>query len=319
MIFSRNSALVALSISMLLACSSKETKPNGPPSWTQQPTRTIDNGYIIYVGRGESGTTENAEFKASGVALEDLANECSMVPKGTRVEDRFAETTTTGIIAYTKIGVEFQTCDQASKAVDPDLIRKLASEPFTQEVRRYQEFEETGTAPKTTDLAAAEPPEEIQPPPLIASSSVGGSAPNGGGNSSVQFYAVRQYVSYQKQIVILSPSYAYAPGSTRANQFNAVMTPAVNEVQTAQLTNPNLRTNPTPWSAVPNRPVMPRPLALRPVTYRQNPAVRSNSPVAPYATRGAPRPRYQQNSSRRQPPPPKRSGRARRRCDRGRC
>jgi len=293
----------------LMECSSETTlEKSRLPQWAQQPTRTVDNGYIVYVGHSEAPTRQKAQFKAEGIALEDLANECSMIAKGTRVEDRFTETTQNGFNAYAKIAIEFQTCDQASKTIDPDEIRKLASAPFTEQLRKYQEFDETGVIPANDEVAVVEPPNEIPSAPTATAN-----------NDNVQFYVVRQYVAYQKQIVILSPPNSYAPGSPQTVQFTSAMQPAVTQVQTMAATNPSYRTNPTPWSRIPNRPVLPRPLSLRPLSAQPG----ALSQLAPRfsAPRPAQAPR-QAEAVRRNPPQKKRpGGRARRRCDSrsGRC
>jgi len=232
--------------------------PAKAPAWIHQPTRSVDNGYIVYVEHADGPNLEKAQFKAEGMALEDIANECSIIPKGTRVEDRYSEKKSAesqgwaGFDAYAKIALEFQTCDEGSKAVEPEQIRKLASTPFTEELQRFQQFDETGEIPSQAETASIEPPEQIAPAPVA--SSTGGSG---------QFYVFRQYVAYQKQIVVLSPPTAYAPGSPQAAQFASTVTPAVHQVQTMAIANPTYRTNPTPWSKIPDRPTSMRPTALR--------------------------------------------------------
>src|SRR6202042_1536036 len=109
-----------------------------------QPTRTVDNGYIVYVGAVEDISSERAQFKAEGLALEDLANECSMIPKGTRIEDRYMAKGDHDSTAYVKLALEFQECDQARHAVNPDDIRKVANVAFTDQLKKYQDLEATG-------------------------------------------------------------------------------------------------------------------------------------------------------------------------------
>ena len=59
------------------------------PDWTSEPARVVDNGYIVYTGSGLESDPNTAQFVAEGTAIQDLANECSFVPKGARVEDHF--------------------------------------------------------------------------------------------------------------------------------------------------------------------------------------------------------------------------------------
>jgi hypothetical protein len=100
-----------ISTILLTACSSAPKAPE----WTQHPTREVDGGYIVYIGVGEASNPERAQFKAEGQALEDLANECTMIPKGTRIEDRFVEKNDHFSKAYVKLALEFQECEQASR------------------------------------------------------------------------------------------------------------------------------------------------------------------------------------------------------------
>ena len=82
-------------------------RPFSVPEWTKAPTRTVDNGYIVYIGSGEDSAKDRASFKAEGAALQDLANECSFVPKGTRLEDRFDKVEGSLHESYAKVAVEF--------------------------------------------------------------------------------------------------------------------------------------------------------------------------------------------------------------------
>src|SRR4051812_5108042 len=94
---------LAVSCSSGPATSSKDT-----PEWASGPTRTVDRGYIIYVGTGEDQAPERARFKAESMALQDLSNECTFAPKGARIEDYFDDTV--GIVhrSRAKVAVEFQ-------------------------------------------------------------------------------------------------------------------------------------------------------------------------------------------------------------------
>src|SRR6185312_16331964 len=129
-------AILTCAIGLLLTSCSSEQKPTAPP-WTHGATRVVDNGYIVYVGVGHAPDPDRAQFKAEGQALEDLANECSMIPKGTRFEDRYSEKEEYETTAYVKVALEFQECDTAQRSLDPSEIRKLANVNFTEELKKY--------------------------------------------------------------------------------------------------------------------------------------------------------------------------------------
>jgi len=213
----------------------------------------VDNGYIVYVGTGGGPNQESAQFKAEGMALEDIANECSFIPKGTRVEDRYVEKGAHDSNAWVKVALEFQECDEASKTTDPSQIKKLANASFTIQMKRYQDFNETGETPPADEVAEVEPLTEISPAPVRTV----------GWSESTHFYVVRQYIAYQNEAVILSRPTAYQPGSPEARVYTTQMQQPQQQVQTAMVANPQLKTQPQVWSSIPDRPKVERPAALR--------------------------------------------------------
>jgi hypothetical protein len=242
----------------LLSCATQPVVND--PDWTRGATRTFDNGYIVYIGKNEAPTAELAGFRAEGIALEDLANECSVVPKGARLEDRYQKRDGKGaeqsqsFTAFVKIAVEFKDCQEAAKATEPSEIKKIASVPFTQQLKRYQDLIETGTLASTAaDDAGSEvtPPTEYAPLPERHDT-----------NETTHFYVTRQYIAYQKEIVVLSPPSAYRPASTESQKFIAALTPAQTQMSDLMQKNATLQTQPQAWSKVEGRPAMPRPPSL---------------------------------------------------------
>jgi hypothetical protein len=239
-----------LPLIFLLGCHS-EPKRTGP-DWVYEPTRIVDNGYIVYVGKGQFSYEDRAQFKAEGLALEDLANECSLIPKGTRIEDRYSEQLEKETVTYVKIGVEFQECIDAQKTVDPIAIKKIASVNFAEQLKKYQDLEETGEMPEKTEGYEVLPMADVPPAP----------AQNPNWSSSVHFYAVRQYVAYQKEVVILSPPTAYAPQSVETQHFVSAVQPATNQLQVMEQKDPSLKSQPKTWSQIQDRPKVQRPQNL---------------------------------------------------------
>jgi hypothetical protein len=246
----KNLTLIFGFAATLMACSSQPKTER--PAWISQPTRIVDNGYIVYVGTAEDTHPEQAQFKAEGLALEDLANECSFAPKGTRIEDRYTEKEKYYTKSYVKIGLEFTECEKAKHTNDPSTIKELASSGFTEQIRRYQDLIENGEAPETSQYAALEVPKELPPVPASA-----------GMTETTHFYVVRQYVAYQKEIVILSPPSTYAVNSEESHRFTTALQPAIAQVETYQTQNPALVKEPMAWSKLPDRPKIARPEILR--------------------------------------------------------
>lgn len=234
------------------------------PEWIHSPTRAVDNGYIVYIGTGGGPNQENAEFKAEGMALEDIANECSFIPKGTRVEDRYNEKGEHDFTAWVKVALEFQECDQASKTTEPLEIKRLANASFTAQMKRYQDFNETGETPASDELTVLTPPTSIAPAPARASD----------WSEATHFYVIRQYVAYQNEVVILSRPSAYQPGSPEAKVYTTRMQRPQQQIQKAIAGDPQLKSAPQPWSAMADRPKITRPKVLEP---------KSNAHAIPYS------------------------------------
>ncbi len=131
----KNICILSSVILILTACSSKPLAD--APSWTKTPSRTVEGGYIVYLGTGEDSNLERSMFLAESMALQDLANECSFVPRGARVEDHYSEKAIYTHMSFAKVAVEFQDCDEAKKVTDPEKIKLLANSGFTEEIKRY--------------------------------------------------------------------------------------------------------------------------------------------------------------------------------------
>jgi hypothetical protein len=238
--------LILISTFALAACSSAPKAPD----WTTRPTREVDGGYIVYIGTGEASNPDRAQFKAEGQALEDLANECSLIPKGARVEDRYVQKEDHESKAFVKLALEFQECEEAKRTNDPENIQKLASVPFTEQLKRYQDLMETGDMPDT--VAQVTPPSEMAPPPTRAA----------GWDDRTHFFVMRQYVAYQKEVVVLAPPNYYAANAPAAKQFTTFVQPTADQIHGIQEKAPALRTQ--AYSQIPNKPAVARPVALAP-------------------------------------------------------
>lgn len=244
----------ALLLFVLTACSSEPKRTQ--PEWLHQPTRVVDGGYIVYVGSAAGPNADRAQFKAEGVALEDLANECSLLPKGTRIEDRYTEPVGREFVAYVKLAVEFQDCEAGRTALQPETIRAVANVSFTAQLKRYQDYMETGELSNSPGeaVAVAPPTEDLEPPP----------ARDARRDETLHFYMTRQYVAYQKEVVVLAPPTAYAPNSPETKQFVAGIAQPSQQLTVMEKNNPQLKAAPKPWSHLTEKPALARPKSLQP-------------------------------------------------------
>jgi hypothetical protein len=226
----KSTAFLSFSLVVILAgCAT------GPrlPEWAQEPARIVDEGYIVYLGDGLEADPNQAQFAAEGMAIQDLANECSFVPKRARIENHFMTRARGGFEAYATIAVNYDVCEEAQQTVQPAQIKALASAPFMEELKRYQEF--IGNPPQQAPAGGASqgPPE---PPTAMA--------------DDVDFFLARQYVAVQKENVILAPPGAYAPGSYETRTYLTRVTRVIRPMQAYYARHPRLRAAPTTWSTI---------------------------------------------------------------------
>lgn len=159
------------------------------PAWTRQPTRTVEGSNLVYLGIGEDRKQQNARTKAEAIALQDLANDCSLIPKGTQIQPEHFEETA-GIIyrCFAVIRVSVQECQASKGALSSKQIRDLANPELTSQVNSYQ---------KTYDA-----PEPEESSPLKASNAV---------SDVAHLFIVRQQVALAKQKMVLSPESMPSP------------------------------------------------------------------------------------------------------------
>ncbi len=221
------------------------------PAWAQQPARTVDGGYIVFIGSGEDTTLERAHFKASGMAIQDLSNECSFAPKGTRSEDHFEQRVGNVYKSWAKFSVQYDDCESAKKAVDPAEIRKIANVPMADELKRYHEMM---NEPEPMSLVSTETPAQSNSDnPSSSNSGSGGRVRFVALNNNNGFFWARQQIVYTKQIVILAPVNQYQPGSAQSAQIAHSLTPTQTAVRQYEAHNPDLRTGHQTYSSSPVR------------------------------------------------------------------
>jgi hypothetical protein len=210
-----------------------------------RPTRTVDGGFIVYVGTGEDRAPERGRFKAEAMALQDLANECSFPPKGARIEDHFDDTEGVLHRSRAKVAVEMQDCDQAKAAVEPARIRELANAAYAEQIRRYRDL-----------IDEPEPEETAAPNPQLASTS----AP---ADSSARFYVYRQQVYFLTERVILAPPTAFAPRARETVVVVKQLEPTVREIRSYEAAHPQIRASSEAFSTLRPNHVAHEPAALR--------------------------------------------------------
>lgn len=265
-------AIAAVMLAGMSGCSSAPSGPPAAPGWVHQPSRTVDSGYIVYVGMGEDYTPERARFKSEASAIQDLANECSFAPRGTRVEDHYDYFYGGKYQSFAKLAVSFDECEQAKATLEPVRIQALANAEMTDQLKHYQQIEydmptEDAAAPANPALADTNPP--IQ--------------------DDGTYFVARQQIAYAKEIVILEPA-AYPPGSVVSRQFVERIRPQTVTIQQYEQVHPVVHTWGNSWSS-----------------FERNPTAKL--PASIPRRRNAPGPSYRRSGFRRGGPGPQRTGR----------
>jgi hypothetical protein len=228
-----------------------------PPEWIKNSTRSVDNGFIVYVSSGEDRSPDRARLRAEGTVIQDLANECSFAPKGARIEDSYQQTKSDNNKVYVKLAIEFPDCDEAKKTNDPQAIKSMASLPMTEELKRYQDLVDS-----PTEVASNDGPPVVPPggpggqPQVVAQQNVVVIHDEPG------FFFWRQQVFYEKEVVIMSPPTAYAVGSPENAAFVHRVGPMTQQIGTYERDNPQVRNMNRTWSNIPERPNVPKPHSL---------------------------------------------------------
>ncbi len=233
----KSTSLKSAIVLLLLSGCASEPKVTSP-EWIRTPTRTVDSGYIVYVGTGEDPSPEKSKFKAESAALQDLANECSFPPKGTRIEDHFQEKSGTLTLTYAKVGISFIDCDAAKSANDTETIRKVANVSLTEELKQYQDLvyapSENGENDETHSSEVNPMANSLSAPPEVTTSD--------------HYFVVRQRVAFIKRDVILEPT--SIPVATTGSPQPRIVGPDL--TKRLELANSSLRTYETSHPEVKN-------------------------------------------------------------------
>jgi hypothetical protein len=260
---------------ILIGCSSQPERPPAAqiPDWIHLPTRKVDNGYIVYVESADDSMKDRARFKSDAEVLADIANECTLIPKGVRIEDRYEQRNGVIYQTYTKAAVELELCEEAKKAATPEAIRKLANVPMTEQVKKYQEM--IGQTPESlepervgdgTEIAAAEPVAPFRG--------------SGGGVTVVvqpatqqNYYVMREQVFIMKSQVVLAPPGSYQPQSPETAALTTHLAAHTQAISQYEQGHPELRTASHAWSGARHDILRQRPrLSGRPMVAPPNPA-----------------------------------------------
>lgn len=152
-----------------------------PHDWSSSPSRFLEGSNIIYIGIGEDRGAAQARIKAEAFALQNLANDCSLIPRTTIISPHLAEDRV-GVLyrSFAKISVNESECLKGRRQSLDSEVRAFSEPVLTLQLDQYQK---TYDAPEAAELDSLT--EEI---------SVSGKS---------QLFVVRQQTTLAKQQIVL--------------------------------------------------------------------------------------------------------------------
>jgi hypothetical protein len=106
--------------------------------WTKQDGRTQAGGWIWFPGKAIGRDLERVKLDAEVMALESLRDECQMIHKEVKFNERCVEIIDGGFIVYVRAAIEHKWCEHA-KAKN-DLFRNLSLEMKVLERKMIKEL-----------------------------------------------------------------------------------------------------------------------------------------------------------------------------------
>jgi hypothetical protein len=194
---------------------------------TTAPRRAIEGNLLVFTAIGEDRFSERAKFLAEGAAFEDIANECSLIPNGAKLESvQERPDTTDSRIFYARAVVDLTACKEAKSAWKPEVVRQLADASLTEQMKKYQdivgEVNDPGLPAQLTLLKK----------PI---------------RDEAALMTLRQQIVYQKQKMVASPD------ATISGHLPAFMTTVAN----FEKANSKLAQSRISWSYVQRRTLQP--------------------------------------------------------------
>lgn len=118
-------------------CSGNPPATGLMPYWIRQNGRSLEGQRIVFVESDDHLDRQKAQFLAEAQALADLANECSFVPKGAKIDGRFENSVAKIHQYFVKVSVDQAVCQAARQAQTQASIEALADSELDQVLRKF--------------------------------------------------------------------------------------------------------------------------------------------------------------------------------------
>ena len=211
-------------------------------SCIEQPGRSYENQNLVMVSSAKSNTESSAKFNAESQALEDIANECSFVTKGTRVDDQLAKREGNEVTVFVKIIVERSLCEEAKKSIKPQEIQKLSNLGYAEQILKNQIENEKKITFKSP------PPNAKQKVELILAAEHPSMIHDDG-----DFFMARQQIAFLKQATLLSTQGLFSQKLIESDKMRFVLAQKIQAAQDYETLNPALKSSAMTWSTIKER------------------------------------------------------------------
>jgi hypothetical protein len=180
----------------------------------RQSARATENGSLVFVESEDDVDPALARAKAEGLALADVANECSLVPRGARFEAQYLAKTSHLAQAHVKLRVPATACEAAKRANTSASVRGLGDAEAAARVRLFQE---RNGEPRLEDARA--------------------------GDEALAYMIARQRLALLKQQVLLVPA-----GAGEEASFAEKVVALARDVERLEGSREQLKQSAQPWS-----------------------------------------------------------------------
>lgn len=101
--------------------------------WARVDGRSQAGGWLFFTGKAAASSMDKAYFKAEGLALSRLVQECRLIHRKVRIIERCDEKVGTSFLAYVRANVTVDECQKTQK----DSNRKIINDKFTKIYKEY--------------------------------------------------------------------------------------------------------------------------------------------------------------------------------------
>ena len=194
------------------------------------------------VSSAKSNSESSAKFKAEAQALEDLANECSFVTKGTHLEDQLTKRDGDQTIVFVKLVVERTLCEEAKRSIKTQEIQRLSNFGYAEQILKNQ-FENENKI-----IFKSPPPNAKQKVELILAAEHSSIIRDDG-----DFFMARQQIAFLKQAILLSTQGLFSQKLTESDKMHAVLAQRIQAALDYETLNPALKSSAMTWSTIKER------------------------------------------------------------------